>query len=351
MILLLAAAGSAMAAEPYPYDLAFSHRRLALSSAVAVSPDGERIAYVVQAPPEDINRDMPLSGSGSSTPPLSLGNKVHVIGSQGGQASVACGEAGNSWFPSWSPDSNRLAMYGDAGGQTALWIYSASTRQCREFRDIPIRPTPLDGGKPRWSPDGSTLYVPTMSRAPASPSAPAVHDSRAASVTIYRGGDEIDPEQRRRTAERGWFSDAMRGMHAAAISAVATDTGAARIVVPADVEPPPMAVRVSPSGRWLSYLTLFKRSGDIADSKLTMGLLAVAADGGTSKPITNELVNLNLDTAAAYYVWHPSADRLAYIQDGKLWLVEFDEQGISGLLHRMSSCSRVMDERCWSRRR
>src|SRR3546814_20010648 len=79
-----------------------------------------------------------------------VGAKVHLSGpdarSGTGSQSI-CGEQGNQWNPSWSPDGRVLGFYSDAGGSPQLWAYRlASSEERRVGKEC------VSTCRSRWSP-------------------------------------------------------------------------------------------------------------------------------------------------------------------------------------------------------
>lgn len=104
-------------------------RRHALNP--AWSPDGRRIAF-------DSNRD----GD----------DEIYVLdlASRQSNAVGSTPPDGGSWTPAWSPDGRQIAFASNRDGPDELYVMNADGSNMRR---INARAT----GRPRWSPDGSTL--------------------------------------------------------------------------------------------------------------------------------------------------------------------------------------------------
>jgi WD40-like Beta Propeller Repeat len=98
----------ASAGAAIPIDLAFARKTPARDNPIAVSPDGTRVAYVVQTPAEKSPRDSRYLPNG--VPVSSIGNAVFVSPAAGGAGYPAAPDAGNCWRPAFAPDSRRLAF-------------------------------------------------------------------------------------------------------------------------------------------------------------------------------------------------------------------------------------------------
>src|SRR3546814_20046966 len=97
-----------------------------------------------------------------------VGAKVHLSGpdarSGTGSQSI-CGEQGNQWNPSWSPDGRVLGFYSDEGGSPQLWAYRLATGQCSRISDSVVRASVFRGYEAKWYPDGRIAYA-TLPPAP-----------------------------------------------------------------------------------------------------------------------------------------------------------------------------------------
>jgi dipeptidyl aminopeptidase/acylaminoacyl peptidase len=323
---LLVAASSAQAPDPpgaLPYDLAFDMREFLWSTALAVAPDGIRVAYEGRQPPADSNLSERFLPNGTPTPVV--GSRIYISDRSSAPAVEVC-PGGSCWRPAWSPDGGSLAFYSDSGGVPQLWVYDTERRQARRLTAEPVKAKVWAGDEPRWSPDGRTLYVGLAPegeyRSPAPPRAAARRGP--GTVTVLRAGSEADdaPREELRTAPT---SAHYLRENLAVMAAVDVGSGRVRVVVPADSTHQPSVLRLSPSGRWLTYLSVFKHHADTSQVS-TYDLFTVPAAGGQARLLAGDLPVLR-DYHRWNYSWHPTGDRLVYFQDGKLWLVEFGSGG------------------------
>jgi dipeptidyl aminopeptidase/acylaminoacyl peptidase len=111
----------------------------------------------------------------------------------------------------------------------------------------------------------------------------------------------------------------------AAVSAIDVRSGSVRLVVAATAEPRPSVLRLSASGKWLSYLSVFKDHG-ITNQTSTIDLAVVPASGGTPRLVVADLPLLN-DYHGKNYSWHPTDDQIVHIKDGQLWVVAISADG------------------------
>ncbi|MEO8451269.1 MAG: prolyl oligopeptidase family serine peptidase [Gemmatimonadota bacterium] len=305
-----------------PYDLAFAAREFLWSTAVAVSADGNRVAYEVRQPPADQNLSARFLPSG--TPTSVVGSKVYITDRATGRTTEVS-PGGSCWRAAWSPNGQALAFYSDAGGPPQLWVYDLTGGRSRKLSAEPIKAKLWAGDEPRWSPTGDVVYVPVAPPGEYRASLPAAarHDPNAAGVTVLKSGRELDS-----TPNGGAVTPLASHMlreNLATLAAVDVRSGGLRVVVPAETNPKPSVLRVSPSGRWLSYLSVFKEHG-VTNQVTTFDLAVVPAAGGPVRIVAEDLPTLD-DYHRLNYSWHPTGDRLVYFKNKRLWLVDVGPEG------------------------
>jgi dipeptidyl aminopeptidase/acylaminoacyl peptidase len=143
-------------------------------------------------------------------------------------------------------------------------------------------------------------------------------------VSVLRGGSE---EVQRPASAATPRQDHYYRENNASLSAVDAASGTVRVVVPAVATPRPSVLRLSASGRWLSYLSVFKDHG-ITNQTATVDLAVVPVGGGAPIPVAADLPLLG-DYHGRNYAWHPTDDALVYLRDGQLWYVTLSASGPS----------------------
>src|SRR5206468_4915226 len=146
----------------------------------------------------------------------------------------------------------------------------------------------------------------------------------AAGVTVLRSGAELKDAPAAEQPTEPMIAHFLRE-NLVTIGAVDVSTGALRTVVAADANPVPSVLRLSSSGRWVSYLSVFKFHG-ATNQESSLDLAIVPASGGTPRMVAEDLPLLN-DYHGLNYSWHPTDDRLVYIKDDKLWVVDVGANG------------------------
>lgn len=330
-----AATAQPAAADPpgaFPYDLAFQMRELRRNDPPVVSPDGSRVAYVVVTPPDVRVQSSRFLPNGS--PVDVMGARVHVTGADGRDAAI-CDGGGNQWNPSWSPDGRTLGFYSDADGKARLWAYTPVDGQCRKVSDALIRTSVFTGYQPHWSPDGRTVYVPLRPDPPLEVSdvglpggdekAPKqASDDLAPAQVFFSGGEG----QSAAGGKAGGNDGFMLAHYNATLAAIDLASGQARTIVDARAEPRPSTLRVSPSGRWMSYASVLYPPKEIAFTHVK-DLLLVPTAGGAPRKLAEGLATSesNVNYTELDYRWHPTEDRLVYLKDGGAWTATVGAEG------------------------
>jgi dipeptidyl aminopeptidase/acylaminoacyl peptidase len=188
------------------------------------------------------------------------------------------------------------------------------------------------GDEAQWSPDGRTVFVPTAPDTgdgawlPApeveTPVGPKPNADAPAVSVLRAGSEEVKSTKTAESTPRQTFYNRENN---AAITAVDVRTGASRLLVSATAQPRPSVLRVSASGRWVSYLSVFKDHG-ITNQVSSIDLAVVPAAGGAPKVVVADLPLLN-DYHGRNYSWSPTDDALVDLKDGQLWLVVVGADG------------------------
>jgi dipeptidyl aminopeptidase/acylaminoacyl peptidase len=311
-----------------PFDLAFDTREFLWSSTLSVARDGRRVAYVVRRPPGNVNLSSRFQPNG--TPSSVVGGKVYVTDRRSQLRTTEICPGGSCWAPSLSPSGELLAFYSDKDGPPQLWLFDLASGRSRKLSPTRIKAKLWTGDEAQWSPDSRTVYVPTAPDTgdaawlPKPDTTPAARlNANEPAVTVLRGGSEQP-----KSAKAGEATPRQTFYYRennAAITAIDVRTGAARPLVSATAEPRPSVLRLSASGRWVSYLSVFKDHG-ITNQQSSIDLAVVPAAGGAPRVVAADLPLLN-DYHGRNYAWSPTEDALVYMKDGQLWLVRIGENG------------------------
>jgi hypothetical protein len=75
---------------------------------------------------------------------------------------------------------------------------------------------------------------------------------------------------------------------------------------------------VSPSGRWIAYLSVFHKARAL-DTTLWHDLAVVPEQGGTVHVLAADIVVQEGNYYRGTYRWHPTRDQLFWVNDQRLW--------------------------------
>lgn len=298
---------------------------------IAPAPDGKCVAYVVQRLPAGATLGGNDTWQTSGAPSSVIGCELYVADSPGDRIVRLAKDAAAAWRPAWSPDGRTLAFYVDTGGKVNLWTYVWQSGVYRRWEHIVVKPKHWIGDEPQWSPDSRTIYVPIspQGRAPGYERIETNADrgERSTNDRIFTSGTEIHAVKGRAGSDTAGLARHYLVENNSGIAAVDAATGALRIVLPADATPRPAVFRVSASGRWISYLSVWTRSSATDDGSRRQSLAVVDVQTGVAQTIAENLPFTEKDYFRLTYAWHPTDDRLTYLKDGALHLVEFDSNG------------------------
>jgi dipeptidyl aminopeptidase/acylaminoacyl peptidase len=319
-----------------PLDLAFSAKTVRRWERPAVSANGQVLAFDVYTPPERSATSQLAEGirfTPGGTPEACVGLRVHVVSTAGGPERDACPEKGNCWRPSPSPDGKLVAYYGDAGGPPQLWVFDVASGKSRRVSDLAIKAKHWPGDEAVWTPDGREVIVPLRPKGqtfdkPVTPRAtlpPAGAKLEKPTVLVYSTaggkGAPVGPGGTPQSMMEHFIRE-----NNADIAAIDVATGKARILVPAEAEPRPSSARVSPDGRWVSYLSVFKQKGETT-SEVYYDLAVVPAGGGNPAVLAADVQVPYNEYFEDTYRWIPGTTRIVVMKEKKLWIVDAASPG------------------------
>ena len=144
--------------------------RLRNVGAIAISPDGHRIAYTV------VNRDRPGR-------PYS---QIWVLEVATGKTTRLAGEKEHTNSPKWSPDGKFLAYSGGEGEKSGLWIAHPDGSDATFLTQVSGTNSPLpgQGESVAWSPDSTRIAF--VSSTPGPETADAEGDPKVITRYLYK---------------------------------------------------------------------------------------------------------------------------------------------------------------------
>lgn len=156
-IVAVSGVSAAQNLESLPVEAALHTHYFAEYSPLAVSPDGETLAYVTRDNQEskfDLGEQ-----ARTGVPWHAQRADIWTVSTKTGETKNLTTGLANNWLPTWSPDGRFMAFFSDrdGSGQARLWIWDAAKNQLRKVSDVNVR-----GDEIEWSPNGKTLFVTTV---------------------------------------------------------------------------------------------------------------------------------------------------------------------------------------------
>jgi hypothetical protein len=141
---LLSMPYAAWAAQPAPLNVRDALGVLALANRmpIALSPDGELVAYTVEdnRKRESTNDDRYMYYTKTGAFTEAVGCDLWITNTKSGESRNLSAGNGASSSPVWSPDGKYLAFYSDRGGTEHLWLWERTTGKVRQLSDAIARP-------------------------------------------------------------------------------------------------------------------------------------------------------------------------------------------------------------------
>ena len=129
---------------------------------ISLSPDGQLVAYTIRDPRRFVTDPDPRyhAYDRKGTSLFGVGCDVWITDVSTGATRNLTPDAGNNFYPVWSPDGRSLAFYSDRAGTANLWIWDRASNQSRKTSDRVVRG--FGGQAAHWSPDGRFLVFPAL---------------------------------------------------------------------------------------------------------------------------------------------------------------------------------------------
>jgi len=247
---------------PLKIEDALGTLSLANRMPIAMSPDGEWVAYTVQ---DDRKREstqseryMFYTRTGAFTE--AVGCDVWIANTKTGESRNLTEGKGTSSSPVWSPDGNYLAFYSDRSGTEKIWLWERQTGQLRQVSDAIPRPF-FNFQVVRWTPDsrqivakvlpaGMTLEQAADLVTPATPATATETKPSGVTVTVYsspaagKGGKDASPE-------KPLESNSWMNRYLGDLALIDVSNGRVEHVVTGIK---PLGFWVSPNGKYLAYM-------------------------------------------------------------------------------------------------
>src|SRR5258708_26162002 len=152
------------------------------------------------------------------------------------------------------------------------------------------------------------------------PTAPVAAVAGQPTVTVSRTRAASEPASAAKAPDDDDLNKKVR-KQVVTLAAIDVATGKTRSLIPYDAEPPPYFVRLSPDGRWLSYLSV-PEVKDAATNDFYDDLVILPSAGGKPVATFHDLRLQEDEDADATYRWTPDSPRIVSATDDALWIAE-----------------------------
>jgi dipeptidyl aminopeptidase/acylaminoacyl peptidase len=331
-ILTCALIATEVIAGPLPIDAAVREVAIGSADRPELSPDGTVLTYsTIEHPPAT---SVTKQYGGRQTGILPNGMLSDLVGARLHVATLSTGAAkdistgGSSWNAAFSPDGNRIAFLSDALGAPQVWIADAATGKARRISDAVVFVKPgNDFDRPVWSKDGTSIYVLVVHETISSEWTSAKSEEVRAEPTIVvrTSGVENRAESSAPPRERdGFGSQVLR----AAVEEIDIKSGRRRVLVSGVGKEQPYAFQLSPSQRWVAYVTA--SSSDASCYELfvapTTAHGAPQSLGRVAKIVYNDQSYTHFYSSVFH--WSPTQDLLTFVAQEKLRVAELSVNGL-----------------------
>lgn len=146
---------------PLRLEALFSMPKFAALGPVALSPDGQFVVYpVCSTTKKSVEIDARYKAfTRSGVPRVFEGCKLQITNTQTNETTALL-SGGNSWFPVWSPDGQKVAFFSDHDNVANLWIWNRGSRKAAKVSPAVIRSS--GRSEPQWTPDSKGVIATTL---------------------------------------------------------------------------------------------------------------------------------------------------------------------------------------------
>jgi dipeptidyl aminopeptidase/acylaminoacyl peptidase len=208
---------------PLKIEDALGMLALANRMPIALSPDGEWVAYTVKDDRklESTKEERYAYYSRTGAFNEAVGCDVWITNTRTGESRNLTGGKGTSSSPVWSPDGEYLAFYSDRSGTFHVWVWERAGGKIHQLSDAIPRPF-FNFQVVRWTadsrhvlakvlPDGMTVEQAADLLSPPSAPAPKVGKPAGTTVTVFRspagsGEDTLKSPSEKRVEEESWMN-------------------------------------------------------------------------------------------------------------------------------------------------
>ena len=278
------------------------------SHSIAVSPDGNELAVVVQSyRRHQAERGISERFLPSGLPVSFEGSEIWLVNVKNGESRNLTPNWGTSYKPAWSPDGEKLAFYSDKHGKAQLWIWEGGENEPGLASDITIRPFSRTGPPPLWIPDGTHIVVKlepeTIISEETSP------DREASSVKVFtsRVAEEIPANKERSEGESELWWPSWGHWFRSDVGVITVATGEVRMLAQGFH---PFGLRISPDGKTVGVMN-FRGFENLENAQGVNEFYLYPLDGTPPQLIADSLKFHGL-----LFSWSPDGRYIAYTTEG-----------------------------------
>jgi len=187
-------------AQPLPVKDALDTAEFAELMPIALSPDGDWLAYTIKTNQKSRSVDFE-TWIRSGVRGVFTGTDIWVANTKTGETRNLTGGVGDNFLPVWSPNARYLAFVSNRDGysQLRLWIWDTARNQLSKVSDLGVR----QFGQVEWTRDSKSVIVPVVplnlsldeyvkkvTSASGSHPVTAVERTPGSTVVLYQSGDQ-----------------------------------------------------------------------------------------------------------------------------------------------------------------
>jgi dipeptidyl aminopeptidase/acylaminoacyl peptidase len=295
---------------------------------IALSPDGEWVAYTVkddrklESTQDERYSDYTRSGAFTEA----LGCDVWIASTSSGQSRNLTQGNGTSSSPVWSPDGKYLALYSDRSGTYQVWLWERATGRLRQLSEAIARPF-FNFQVVRWTPDsryvlakvlpeGMTVEQAADLMQPPSQAAPKAAGPTGVTVTVFSSpaaGEEGTPgaPSEKPVADESWMNRYMGDL-----ALIEAATGRADHIATGIK---PLGYWMSPDGTYIAYTNWKGIEENTQQPVYELRVLSVA-DRASRVLVPNVKQDYGISVS-----WAPDSRSIAYTtSDGDCYIVAIE---------------------------
>jgi dipeptidyl aminopeptidase/acylaminoacyl peptidase len=229
---------------------------------IALSPDGEWVAYTVKddSKLESTQDERYAYYSRTGAFNEALGCDVWIANTKSGESRNLTGGKGTGSSPVWSPDGKFLAFYSDRSGTFHVWLWERATGKISQLSDAIARPF-FNYQVVRWTPDSRYVLAKVLPEGvtvegaadlmrPPSPAASKTAKAPGVTVTVFSSPAAEVKSAAGEPAERRVGDETWMNRYTGDLALIEAATGKIEHVVTGIK---PLGYWISPDGRYLAY--------------------------------------------------------------------------------------------------